>query len=95
MSGASVRRRLDRLEGRLPPREDRETALARAVHGRMTVEELRAYVSALRRVRAGEDPAGQDGAIFARARDLYEEVGGVRGNRSFLSKYAQQPTERR
>ena len=83
MSGASVRRRLGRLEGRLPPREDRETARARAVHGRMTVEELRAYVAALRRARADEGPTEQDGAIFARARGLYEEVDGVRGKKVF------------
>ena len=74
MSGASARRRLARLEERLRPTEGRETARARAVHGRMSVEELRGYVRALRRRRDGEGPAEGDGAIFARARRLYEEV---------------------
>jgi hypothetical protein len=74
VSGPSARRRLAQLEERLRPTEGCETARARAVHGRTTVEELRGYVWALRRRRDGKAPAEGDGAIFARARRLYEEV---------------------
>jgi hypothetical protein len=72
-----VRRRLARLEERLPSREDLDTARRREVLKRMSVEELRGYVGALTRRRAGEPPAERDEAIFACARKLYGEVPSV------------------
>ena len=78
-----MRRRLAEVESRLPAPEDPRAARTRAVLKRMTLEELRAYVGALRRRRDGEPPAEGDEAIFARAWALYEEVGSVRGRSGF------------
>ena len=67
-------RKLEEAAGDGAP-EDREAArnFARkqAVLKRMSVEELRAYVAALRRAKAGEEPTDADGAIFARQRELF------------------------
>ena len=82
MAGLEGRlRRLEALEGRVgvPRGEDRETSRKREVLKRMSVEELRAYVAALRRAKAGEEPTDADGAIFARQRELYAALYGESG----------------
>ncbi len=70
----SLGRRLEDLEARTG-RVDEGAATSKKVMRLLTVEELHAYVSALRRMKAGEKPVEEDGAILARVRELYEEVG--------------------
>lgn len=69
----SIEARLRHLEARTG-RVDEGVATTREVMQRLTVEELRAYVSVLRRMKAGEKPVEDDGQILARVTELYEEV---------------------
>ncbi len=71
----SISNRLARLEYRagVSPIGDEEAATSREVLSRMSVAELRAYTSALRRMKAGESPGEEDAVILARVETLYEE----------------------
>ncbi len=73
----SISNRLARLEERvgMSPNGDERAASSREVLSRMTVEELRAYVNALRRMKASESLVEEDGPILRRVEELYEEVG--------------------
>jgi hypothetical protein len=51
-----------------------QEAINKEVLRRMTDDELRGYVGALRRMRDGKEPAEDDGPIFARVEELREEV---------------------
>lgn len=71
----SMSDRLRRLEDRTgASRVDEGVATTREVLSRMSVEELRAYVSALRRMTAEVEPSKEDGPILRRVKELYEEV---------------------
>lgn len=68
--------RLRRLEDRaeMSPIGDEGAATTREVLSRMSVSELRSYVNALRRMKAGEGSGEEDGPILQRVKELYEEV---------------------
>lgn len=68
-----MNRRLEALEARAG-RVDEGVAKTREVLPRMSTPELRAYVNVLRRMKAGEEPVEEDGAILAHVTTLYEEV---------------------
>ncbi len=71
----SISNRLARLEDRVGmSATGDERAAARKVLSRMSVEELRVYVSALRRMKAGESLVEEDGPILQRVKELHEEV---------------------
>ncbi len=72
----SLNRRLEALEARARAsvRADGGTTTSREVLSRMSVVELRRYVNALRRMKAGESPGDEDGPILQRVEELYEEV---------------------
>ncbi len=72
----SLNRRLEALEARARAsvRAAGGTTTTREVLSRMSVAELRAYTSALRRMKAGESPGEEDGPILQRVEELYEEV---------------------
>lgn len=75
MGSINTKRRLDRLEVRADVcRDDERAAASRKVLARMTDDELRVYVAALRRMKAGEGPSEEDGPILQRVEALYEEV---------------------
>jgi hypothetical protein len=71
--------RLRRLEGIAEAYQSEATkglqeAIGREVLRRMTDDELRGYVGALRRMRDGKEPAEDDTPILARVEELREEV---------------------
>jgi hypothetical protein len=75
----SVSRRLERLEERArssheEAEERTRSAENREVLRRMTDDELSAYLSALRRLRAESALLVEDRAILDRVTQLYEEV---------------------
>lgn len=67
-----MEQRLRHLEARTG-RVDERAATSKKVMQRLTVEELRAYVNALRRMKAGEGPSEEDGPILQRVKELYEK----------------------
>jgi hypothetical protein len=71
--------RLRRLEGIAEMHQSEAAkgvseAINKEVLRRMTDDELRGYVGALRRMRDGKEPAEDDGSILARVEELREEV---------------------
>ena len=68
--------RLRRLVARagMSPTGDERVVASRKVLARMSTPELRSYVNALRRMKAGGSPGEEDGPILRRVKKRYEEV---------------------
>ena len=80
----SLERRLGNLEARgATTRAEEKDRVSREALRRMTTEDLRAYVDALRRMKAGEVLGEEARAILRRFEELYEEV---RGERFHISR---------